>query len=240
MIPDWLSGYRITGTWDEHIARGSTGGVDFGTPVGTPIYAPSAGALSFFYFGDGSSVIRVTRADGSKTNFLHGRFAGDPRAVVEGELIGYTDGRPGTLGAGPSDGGHLHVHDDTATGKRVPPFSTISSTATASALGTTTITETNPLEDDMTRPPFFRKTAGPIANSMYLVILDTDTMVAIEIDGRTATGQNEIASFQNQQGQYFDKSGQGIAYAPMTLAPATYDAIRAGCKVITPAYPPFK
>ena len=243
MIPDWLSGYRITGTWDEHIARGSTGGVDFGTPVGTPIYALTDCKVTFFYYGDGSSVIRQTRADGTKTEFLHGHLVGSPRAAYPGELVGTTDGRPGADGAGPSNGAHLHVHDITADGVRVYPFSTIGSEL-ASLPGmtpiTTPTTDTNPLEDDMTRPPFFRKTAGPIANSMYLIILDTDTMVAIEIDGRTATGQNEIASFQNQQGQYFDKSGQGIAYAPMTLAPATYDAIRAGCKVITPAYPPFK
>lgn len=239
MIPAWLTGYRITGTWEDHLERGSLGGLDFGTPVGTAIYAPTDSEISFFYYGDGSSVIRATRPDGSKTEFLHGHLVGAPRKARGLEKIGTSDGRPGTDGAGPSDGAHLHVHDITADGVRVYPFSTIGSQP-ASLPGFTPLMTTNPLEDEMTRPPFFRKTAGAIANSMYLIILDTDTLMAIEIDARTPTGRTEIASFQNQQGQYFDNTGLGLEYAPMTLAPATYDAIRASCKVLTPAYPPFK
>lgn len=100
----------------------------------------------------------------------------------------------------------------------------------------------DPQEETMltTRPPFFRKTAGPIENSMYLVILDTTTLAAVEIDGRTPAGRNEIESFQNQQGQQFDKSGVGLAYIPFVLTPANYDAIRSRCTVLTPQHPPFK
>lgn len=240
MIPEWLSGYRITGTWEQHIAQGSTGGVDFGTPVGTPIYAPPGGGyVDYREFGDGSSVIRVKRPDGSATEYLHGHLVGRPREVIGSvEVIGTTDGRRGAPGAGPSDGPHLHVHDVTPAGVRVRPFTTISS-ETASLPGTTPITETNPLEDDMTRPPFYRKTAGAITNSLFLIIIDPTTLTAIELDGRTEAGRIEVASFQNQQGQYFDKSGQGIAYSPVTLSPATYDSIRAKCKVLTPDYPKF-
>ena len=95
MIPDWLSGYRITGTWDEHIARGSTGGVDFGMPVGTPVYALTDCKVTFFYYGDGSSVIRQTRADGSKTEFLHGHLVGSPRTARGTAGCAGTAFRPG-------------------------------------------------------------------------------------------------------------------------------------------------
>ena len=125
MIPDWLSGFRITGTWDEHRANGSPGGIDWGTPVGTVIYAPSEGVVDFRYFGDGSSVIRVKRPDGTATEFLHGHLTADPGPVTYRQPIGVSDGRPGTDGAGPSDGAHLHAHDVTASGVRVPPFTTI-------------------------------------------------------------------------------------------------------------------
>lgn len=127
-IPAWLAKWRVTGTWAAHIRRGSAGGVDFGAPAGTDILSPSAGVVSFRYFPDDSSVIRVTRPDGTATEFLHGHKVGRfPRVVRSGDHIGESDGRPGRDGAGPSNGAHIHVHDVTAAGSRVYPFSTIAS-----------------------------------------------------------------------------------------------------------------
>lgn len=127
-VPVWLAKWPITWTWEQHRASGSLGGIDYATPVGTKIYAPSAGIVTFFTYSDGSSSIRVTRSDGSKTEFLHGHLVGSNRRQVSyEELIGTTDGRRGAPGAGPSTGPHVHVHDITAAGVRVPPFSTITS-----------------------------------------------------------------------------------------------------------------
>jgi len=163
MIPDWLSIYRITGTWEEHRARGSAGGIDWGTPAGTPIYAPSDGEIDFRFFGDGSSVLRIKRADGTATEFLHGTMSGSPRAVVKDELIGYSDGRPGTTGSGPSDGEHLHVHDVTAEGVRVPPFTTITQLASNS------VSNFIEQEDDDMNPRVIKKTATEGAEEWMLV-----------------------------------------------------------------------
>jgi hypothetical protein len=116
----------VTGDWAAHRARGSLGGIDWATPTGTPLYAPSDGIADFRFYGDGSSVIRIRRADNTRTEFLHGTFlGGNFRPVKAGERVGTSDGRRGTRGAGRSTGPHVHAHDVTAAGVRVPPFSTI-------------------------------------------------------------------------------------------------------------------
>jgi len=125
-IPAWLAKWRVTSDWAAHRARGSLGGIDWATPTGTPIYAPSDGIVDFRFYGDGSSVIRIRRADNTRTEFLHGTFlGGNFRPVKAGERVGTSDGRRGTRGAGSSTGPHVHAHDVTAAGVRVPPFSTI-------------------------------------------------------------------------------------------------------------------
>ena len=125
-IPAWLDKWRVTSDWAAHRARGSLGGIDWATPTGTPIYAPSDGIADFSFYGDGSSVIRIRRADNTRTEFLHGTFlGGNFRPVKAGERVGTSDGRRGTRGAGSSTGPHIHAHDVTAAGARVPPFSTI-------------------------------------------------------------------------------------------------------------------
>lgn len=125
--PAWLARFPVSrgGSWAAHRARGSLGGVDWAAPAGTRIKSPSAGVVSYRVMRDGSSVAKVKRDDGTATEFLHGRPLGGPRRVELDEDIAISDGRPGTPGAGPSDGAHIHAHDLTAAGVRVPPFSTI-------------------------------------------------------------------------------------------------------------------
>lgn len=129
-IPPWLARWKITGTWEQHLARGSLGGVDFGAPVGTPIQSPSAGRVDYRIASDGSSIARIRRADGTATEFLHGvpypnGWETRPRDVVPNEKVAISDGRPGAKGANGSTGPHIHAHDVTANGVRVFPFSTI-------------------------------------------------------------------------------------------------------------------
>ena len=144
-IPAWLAKWRVTSDWAAHRARGSLGGVDWATPTGTPIHAPSDGIVDFRFYGDGSSVIRIRRADNTRTEFLHGTFlGGNFRPVKAGERVGTSDGRRGTRGAGSSTGPHVHAHDVTAAGVRVPPFSTIPNS------GGSTSTPTRPKGDTVT------------------------------------------------------------------------------------------
>lgn len=128
VLPAWLIAYRMTNTWAQHRARGSVGGEDWATPTRTPIPSPSTGTLDFRFFSGGESVLRVRRADGSATEFVHATLRGKSnRRVRAGEIIGYTDGRRGSKGAGQSTGPHVHVHDVTKSGLRVLAYSTINS-----------------------------------------------------------------------------------------------------------------
>ena len=109
-----FSGFPVTDDWAAHRARGSLGGVDFATPVGTPIYAPVAGSVRF-HAGNGSGgyIISLSLADspGYVMEFLHcSGFNGSNRSVKAGELLGYTGGARGAAGSGSSTGPHVHVH----------------------------------------------------------------------------------------------------------------------------------
>ncbi|MEV5765090.1 hypothetical protein AB0L34_11020 [Micromonospora sp. NPDC052213] len=41
-----FGGYPITGTWQEHLNRGSLGGIDYGMPVGTRLPAAGGGVVT--------------------------------------------------------------------------------------------------------------------------------------------------------------------------------------------------
>lgn len=113
-MPNPFAGFPVTDDWAAHRARGSLGGVDYGTPVGTPIYAPNPGYVSYEY-GSGSGgyiiTLALSNSPGYKMQFLHcSSFEGTNRNVNEGDLLGYTGGAAGAPGAGSSTGAHVHVH----------------------------------------------------------------------------------------------------------------------------------
>jgi murein DD-endopeptidase len=109
-----FAGYRVSDDWAAHRRRGSLGGVDFATPVGTPIYSPVAGSVRFEAgSGSGGYIISLALADspGYVMQFLHcSGFNGSNRSVKAGELLGYTGGAKGAAGSGSSTGPHVHVH----------------------------------------------------------------------------------------------------------------------------------
>ena len=113
-MPNPFANYPISDDWAAHRARGSLGGVDWATPVGTPIYAPVAGSVRFEAgSGSGGYIISLNLADspGYVMQFLHcSGFNGSNRAVKAGELLGYTGGARGAAGSGSSTGPHVHVH----------------------------------------------------------------------------------------------------------------------------------
>ena len=113
-MPNPFAGFSISDDWAAHRARGSLGGVDFETPVGTPIVAPNAGYVSFDAgSGSGGYIITLALSDspGYKLQFLHcSAFEGSDRNVKQGDIIGYTGGAKGAPGAGSSTGAHVHMH----------------------------------------------------------------------------------------------------------------------------------
>ena len=125
-MPNPFAAFPITDGWDEHRARGSLGGIDWGTPVGTPIYSPNPGTVTYEYgSGTGGYIITLALANspGYRIQFLHcSSFNGSNRTVKEGELLGYTGGAPGAPGAGSSTGPHVHVHMIDPNGVRENPL----------------------------------------------------------------------------------------------------------------------
>jgi murein DD-endopeptidase MepM/ murein hydrolase activator NlpD len=113
-MPNPFAAYRVSDDWAAHRARGSLGGTDWATPVGTPIYAPNPGQVVYEAGnGTGGYIITLSLANspGYKMQFLHcSSFNGGNRVVKEGELLGHTGGAPGAPGAGSSTGAHVHVH----------------------------------------------------------------------------------------------------------------------------------
>lgn len=126
--------WAVTGTWAQHRARGSLGGVDYGAPLGSPILAPEDGVVDYRVAGTGGYTVRITYSNGASTEIMHMRtlqYLPNGTRVAEGRQIGISGGAKGSAGAGSSDGPHMHVHDNTPGGTRVAPFTQVpNSTAT--------------------------------------------------------------------------------------------------------------
>lgn len=153
-VPRWLAKFSVTAGWEKHRARGSAGGVDYGAPAGTVIYAPAAGVVYVRKLADQASVVGVRYDNGGATEFVHARFPLEPGTrAAAGRAIAISDGRPGFPGAGvgptASTGAHIHVHD-MLNGVRVRPFTTVP-TALAGGGITAFADESEEDEDDMIR-----------------------------------------------------------------------------------------
>ena len=138
-MPNPFARFNISDDWAAHRARGSLGGTDWATPVGTPIYAPNPGQVTYEYGkGSGGYFISLALANspGYVMQFLHcSAFEGGNRYVAEGELIGYTGGAKGAAGSGSSTGAHVHVHLVDPNGVRedvLPWFATTTSPTSTS------------------------------------------------------------------------------------------------------------
>lgn len=120
---NYLSKFRITDNWAAHIKRGSLGGVDFAAPVGTPIPAPCDGTVKQIAgSGSGGYYVQLWHSDGSHDEFLHLSKFSVRGAVRQGDIIGYSGGAKGAVGAGSSTGPHIHWHLILKNGKRVDPL----------------------------------------------------------------------------------------------------------------------
>ena len=134
-MPNPFAAYRISDGWAAHRARGSLGGIDWATPVGTPITAPNPGQV-VYEAGNGSGgyiiTLHLANSPGYKMQFLHcSSFNGGNRTVKEGELLGYTGGAAGAPGAGSSTGPHVHVHMVDPNGVREDPLPWFANSAPA-------------------------------------------------------------------------------------------------------------
>lgn len=87
-------------------------GYDYGTPVGTPVYAPSDVEVKGSYY-DPQWGLRQVVYDPAKnlTTYLShlSRIPVSSGTVPAGTILGYTGGQPGAYGAGNTTGPHLDI-----------------------------------------------------------------------------------------------------------------------------------
>ena len=123
-----FSGYPITGTWEQHIARGSLGGIDYGMAVGTRLPAAGGGVVTNIpYNGTGGHTVTILHDNGYRTQYMHlSRFLlGNGARVGMGGVVGLSGGAAGAPGSGNSTGPHLHWHMISPGGARINPLTYI-------------------------------------------------------------------------------------------------------------------
>lgn len=120
-----FTGYPVTGGWQDHIDRGSLGGIDFGMGVGTELPACGGGVVSNIpENGTGGHTVTIQHDNGYRTQYLHlSQFLLDNGTRVgAGGIVGLSGGEPGAPGSGESTGPHLHWHMIDPNGTRINPL----------------------------------------------------------------------------------------------------------------------
>lgn len=119
--------YPVTQTFEQHVQRAKElglchqpgmancrgyyyGGIDYGCPAGTPVYAAHDGVVETRMEKTGYGYhVRISRPE-MMTIYAHLRSftVQNKQQVRAGDLIGYSGGVPGEPGAGNTSGPHLH------------------------------------------------------------------------------------------------------------------------------------
>lgn len=120
-----FTAYPITGTWQEHLDRGSLGGIDYGMGVGTRLPAAGGGVVTNNPDnGTGGYTVTIRHDNGYLTQYLHlSQFLlPNGTRVGMGEIVGLSGGAVGAPGSGSSTGPHLHWHMINPNGTRINPL----------------------------------------------------------------------------------------------------------------------
>ncbi|MFI5836629.1 peptidoglycan DD-metalloendopeptidase family protein [Micromonospora sp. NPDC051300] len=131
-IDNPFSRYAITGTWQDHLNRGSLGGVDFGMGVGTDLPACGAGTIQNTpNNGTGGHTVTIYHSDGYRSQYLHlSQFLlANGTSVGAGAIVGRSGGAAGAPGSGNSTGPHLHWHMIDPSGLRINPLTYVGGSA---------------------------------------------------------------------------------------------------------------
>jgi hypothetical protein len=138
LIYNPFTGYPITDGWQDHLNRGSLGGIDFGMPAGTNLPACGAGTVTNTPFnGTGGHTVTIQHANGYRSQYLHlSAFTlANGTAVAAGAIIGRSGGAAGAPGSGSSTGPHLHWHMINPAGTRIDPLAYIAANPAPPAPG---------------------------------------------------------------------------------------------------------
>jgi hypothetical protein len=127
-------------SWQNHLKRGSAGGVDVVAAVGRPLYAPADCYIANTKWnGTAGHTVTMSFSDGWRDQFLHLSAFATPGSKKKGQLVGYS-GRTAsgsTTGVAP----HVHWHRIDPQGRRQNPWNYFTDSDTAGG-GTT------PIEND--------------------------------------------------------------------------------------------
>lgn len=131
-----VSGY-VTQSYGKQSDGSFHPGIDFHAPVGTPIKAIGDGVISTqTNNGDCGNTLIIQHPNGYESVYCHlSNFLLQPGAAVkQGEIIGFTGGDKGEVGAGNSTVPHLHLQIDKGKGaaNNVDPTSLLGLTPGAS------------------------------------------------------------------------------------------------------------
>ena len=116
---------RLSDTFDEHLARGSRGGIDIAVPDGTPVYAAKDGYVKRlerkYKKGDktappNGNFIRIDYDDGTQGVYIHLKSV----EVEKGERINQGDLIALSNSTGDVQGAHLH-YSQYSGGRQVDP-----------------------------------------------------------------------------------------------------------------------
>jgi murein DD-endopeptidase MepM/ murein hydrolase activator NlpD len=110
-------------------------GIDYGLPEGSPITTVADGVVKEVGSGTGyGNFVLIKHPDGTTTRYAHLKkmlvSRGD--AVVAGQQIAKSGGKPGTAGAGNSTGPHLHFEMTNKQGVKINPAPILSGAASPS------------------------------------------------------------------------------------------------------------
>ncbi|MEH1017251.1 peptidoglycan DD-metalloendopeptidase family protein [Micromonospora sp. CPCC 206060] len=133
-----FAGYPVTDGWQDHLDRGSLGGIDFAMPVGTPLPACGAGTVTNTpYNGTGGHTVTISHSEGYRSQYLHlSQFAlANGTYVSAGTIVGLSGGAAGAPGSGSSTGPHLHWHMINPAGVRINPLEYIAQNPSTGTVG---------------------------------------------------------------------------------------------------------
>jgi len=120
---EWFTSGRLTCDQACHLARGSLGGEDRYHLAGSPVLVPWDAVVTYGMYNDGASFVQFKYPHGWAHQLIH--VQGDGRVPqwseqAAGTRVALSDGRPGTFGAGTSDGAHMHFQGHDQAGRRIP------------------------------------------------------------------------------------------------------------------------
>lgn len=118
-------GYPISDGWEDHIARGSLGGLDFPMGVGTALPACGGGTVTNIPDnGTGGHTVTIRHPNGYRSQYMHlSQFLlADGTVVAAGDTVALSGGAAGAPGSGSSTGPHVHWHMIDPGGTRINPL----------------------------------------------------------------------------------------------------------------------